>query len=130
MSTEVLFMCPHAAGKSIIAATYFQEAAQRRGLDVLVRIAGTDPDDEVMPNVREALEREGLVVDAHPSAVSEGHAAAADVIISIGCDHAEIPTNKPITEWDVPMLSDDLPGSMAAIRSRVDDLIKVLAATY
>ncbi len=48
MTTSVLFMCPHAAGKSVIAATYFQEAVARLGLDATARVAGTDPDDAVM----------------------------------------------------------------------------------
>ncbi len=53
---------------------------------------------------------------------------AADLIISIGCDHMDIPTKKPIIEWDVPMLSDDLPGSMSAIHNRVEALAAELAA--
>ncbi|MGI8658830.1 MAG: hypothetical protein ACR2K4_08735 [Candidatus Limnocylindria bacterium] len=37
MTTTVLFLCPHAAGKSLLAATYFRAAAVRSGLDVAHR---------------------------------------------------------------------------------------------
>ena len=127
MTINVLFMCPHAAGKSMIAATYFREAAARLGLDANARVAGTDPDDAVMVNVRSALEGEGYVIEFRPRLVTSADTSAADLIVSIGCDLAEIPTDKRIVEWDVPMLSEDLPGSMAAIHDRVEALAAELA---
>ncbi len=128
MTTNVLFICPHAAGKSVVAATYFREAAARLGLDAAARVAGTDPDDAVMDNVRQALEGGGYVIEVHPGLVTSECTDAADLIISIGCDLADIPTHKPIIEWDVPTLSDDLPGSMLAIHDRVEALAAELAA--
>lgn len=128
MSTNVLFMCPHAAGKSVIAATYFQEAAARLGLDTTTRVAGTDPDEAVMDNVRAALEGQGYGIDFQPSLVTSADTDAADLIISISCDLADIPTDKSIIEFDVPMLSDDLPGSMSAIHDLVEALAAELAA--
>ncbi|MDH3194171.1 MAG: hypothetical protein OEY55_02185 [Acidimicrobiia bacterium] len=127
MTTKVLFMCPHAAGKSVIAATYFRAAALRLGLDATARVAGTDPDDAVMATVRAALESEGYVIEFRPRLVTSADTSAADLIVSIGCDPAEIPTDKSIIEWDVPMLSDDLPGSMSAIHDRVEALAAELA---
>ncbi len=128
MTTNVLFMCPHAAGKSVIAATYFQEAATRLGLDAIARVAGTDPDEAVMDTVRAALEGFGCVIEVRPGLVTSEDTNAADLIVSIGCDLGDVPTDKPIIEWDVPMLSDDLPGSMSAIHEHVEALATELAA--
>jgi protein-tyrosine-phosphatase len=121
-------MCPHAAGKSVIAATYFRQAAAKLGLDATARVAGTDPDEAVMDNVRQALKGQGFAIEFQPSLVTSADTAAADLIVSIGCDLAEIPTDKRIVEWDVPMLSEDLHGSMAAIHDRVEALAAELAA--
>ncbi len=127
MSTKVLFLCPHAAGKSILAATYLRAAASRRGIDVTVTTAGTDPDDEVMPNVRASLEAQGFAVDRKPVLVGAEDLEAAGIIVSIGCDHDDIPTTKPVTDWDVPMLSEDFAGSVAAIHARAEELALALS---
>jgi hypothetical protein len=39
MTINVLFLCPHAAGKSVLAATYFSAAAARIGLDAIANVA-------------------------------------------------------------------------------------------
>ena len=80
-----------------------------------------------MDNVGAALEGEGHVVVMQPSRVTSADTEAADIIVSIGCDKQAIPTDKPITEWDVPMLSEDFVGSMLAIRERVEALARDLA---
>ena len=52
---NVLFLCPHGAVKSVVAATYFRASAARIGLPANVQIGGPEPDEEIMPNVRAAL---------------------------------------------------------------------------
>lgn len=126
MPTKVLFLCEHAAGKSLIAATYFHEAAVAAGLDVEISVAGTDPDGANMPDVVEALTAEGYDIGWSPRLVSVEDVSASDHVISIGCDPSEIPGGTAITEWDVPMLSEDLPGSMSAIRRKVFGLVRDL----
>ena len=36
---KVLFICPHGAGKSVLASAYFQRLAKERGLNVRVQAA-------------------------------------------------------------------------------------------
>jgi protein-tyrosine-phosphatase len=121
MTIHVLFLCPHSAGKSILAATYFRSAAARLGLDADAGVAGTDPDDEVMPNVRAAIEAQGFSVTDAPRLVSPGDLDRADIVVSIGCDHHAVPAES-IVEWDVPMLNDDFGASMQAIHEHVESL--------
>lgn len=122
MTTNVLFMCPHSAGKSLAAATYFRAAAARSGLDVSIAIAGTDPDDVNMANVEAALTDQGHTIGWSPTLVTAEHTAAADLLVSVGCDHALIPTEEPITDWEVPMISEDLLASLRAIHEKAEAL--------
>jgi protein-tyrosine-phosphatase len=70
MTTHVLFLCPHSAGKSVFAATYFRAAAARLGVDAVADVAGTEPDDDVMPDVRAAIEAQGFSITDLPKTVS------------------------------------------------------------
>lgn len=126
--TRVLFMCPHAAGKSLLAATYFRAAAGRRGLDVEVAVAGPEPDPVNMTNVVAALEKQGFTIGWQPKLVTSEDTAAADVIVSVGCDRSAIPTSDPLTEWEVPQLSEDFASSMEQIHGRAEGLAADLAA--
>ncbi len=128
MSANVLFMCPHSAGKSLAAATYFRSAAARAELDVDIAIAGPDPDEVNMPNVVAALNAHGYTIDWHPRLVSEQDTADATHVISIGCDHDAIPTKGEIIEWDVPMISNDLMGTLRAIHDNCEALARHLEA--
>lgn len=127
MTTQVLFLCPHSAGKSVFAATYFRSAVARLGVDAAADVAGTDPDDTVMPNVRAAIEAQGFAIVDTPSTVSASDVERADIVVSIGCDHDEVPAES-IVEWDVPMLSDDFDASMNAIHHRAEALAASLKA--
>jgi len=126
--TRVLFMCPHAAGKSLFAATYFRAAAARLGVDAVAAVAGPEPDAGNMANVVEAIEDQGFAVGFHPKLVDASDTEDADILISIGCDVASIPTDKAIEAWDVPMLSDDFDGAMVAIHGRAEQLAASLAS--
>lgn len=128
MTTRVLFLCPHSAGKSVFASTYFRSAVARLGVDAVASVAGTDPDDETMPNVRAAIEGQGFVVTDAPRVVTAADAGRADIVVSIGCEPGEIPADEVI-EWDVPMLSEDFAGSMNAIFELAEALAGSLTTT-
>ena len=123
MTVTVLFLCPHAAGKSILAATYFQAAAARLGLDAVAAVAGPEPENELGPRVRKALHDQGFVERWTPRLVTPDDTACADVIVNIGCELSTIPTHQPMIEWDVPLLTDDFQGSMTAIYDHAESLV-------
>jgi protein-tyrosine-phosphatase len=122
MTVRVLFLCPHAAGKSVLAATYFRAAAARIGVDATADVAGPEPENELGPRVRQALRAQGFVEHWQPRQVNEQDAATADIIVNIGCDRSMIPTIKPVIDWEVPLLVDDFSGSMAAIYQLAESL--------
>ncbi len=126
MSTNIIFLCPHNAAKSIYASMTLRRKAAEAGMEVGVATGGTHPDAEVLPMVAERLQALGHTVTAVPKLVSGDALAAADVIINIGCDHDELPTTEPIVDWTIPNFSDDPALAFAALDTHVDALLSNL----
>lgn len=122
---KVLFLCSHGGAKSVIAASYFNRLAEEHALPyVAVAAAAEDPYETVPEPVAGFLQRDGFDVRAFtPRAVDGSDVSAATRTIAIGCDLA----GAQVEPWnDVPAASDDLEGSVAAIRRHVEALIEEL----
>lgn len=128
-SLRILFVCPHASAEGLVAATYFRAAAVRAGLEVAVDVVGTEPDEVNDPRVQAALRRQGFTIGWQPRLVTEVDARAANLIVSIGCEHRDIPTDKTIIEWPVPTVADDFDRCINAIHDRSEALAAELAAS-
>ncbi len=118
----ILFLCPHAAAKSVIAAAYCRREAGRLGLSLRVDAAGMDPDSVTSPAVVAALRDEGIDVSDHrPRRASHAELASPWRIVSLGCDLADVPSvSSPIECWDnVPPASVDLNVCMRSIAEHV-----------
>ena len=64
-SGSVLFLCPHNAAKSVLAAAYFDRLAVERGLPFRADSAGTEPAEGPAPAVVAALQAEGIDVSGY-----------------------------------------------------------------
>lgn len=125
----VVFVCPHGAAKSVMAAAYFQRLADERGASLRAVAAGTHPDPRVGPGVAAALLAEGLDVRAHrPRRVTGDELAAAHCVVSLGANlDALAPPGLPIARWDdIPATSSDLEGARTAIAGHVTRLFDEL----
>lgn len=121
----ILFLCQHGGAKSVIAVSHFNRLAAERGLPfVAAAAAAEDPYDEVPAPVAEHLQREGFDVRTFkPHRVAPGGISAAARVVTIGCDVAGAHER-----WDdVPAASEDLEGSVAAIRRHVEVLAEALS---
>lgn len=126
----VLFLCPHNASKSVMAAAHFQRLADKRGLRVHAASAGTDPSAEVDPRVIELLHAYGIDVEHYkPRRVTQEEMEAAHLVVSLGCDLSESDSPRvPMLRWDdIPPPSKDLQAAHDAIRTRVERLLKRLS---
>jgi arsenate reductase (thioredoxin) len=129
--TQVLFLCPHGAAKSVLASAYFQRAAKERGLSVRVNSAGIEPQENLAPVVVEHLRKNGYQLPVtKPRAVTRQDVESADVVISIGCDLGNLPVDgKKLQKWDdVPGPSEDFAGADKIIRQHVNALVDSLIA--
>ena len=128
-TTNVLFLCPHGAAKSVLASAYFQRSAKERGLDVRVDAAGIEPQEALSPVVVEHLRKNGYELPIiKPRAVTSQDVAGADVVVSMGCDLSGIPVGADkLRTWDdVPGPSEDLAQAEKVIRRRVVALVDEL----
>jgi arsenate reductase (thioredoxin) len=127
----ILFLCPHNAAKSVLAAAYFDQLARERGLDCQAASAGTSPDAVPSPAVVAMLREEGIDVAGHrPRRVTAEDLASAHRVISLGCDPDDLEDgNARLDCWDdVPPASQDLGASRAAIKRHLDLLVNELAS--
>ena len=83
----VIFACVHNAGRSQMAAAYFNHLAdptRARGLS-----AGTQPGTRVHPEVLEAMREVGIdLSQAQPQKLTDTLAQAASHLITMGCGEA------------------------------------------
>lgn len=129
MKQTVLFLCPHHAAKSVIAAAYFNQLAQEYQLAFAGDSAGTEPDEAVSPIVVTMLREEGFDVSGHrPRRVTEQELQSAAQIISMGCTPEEIDVDpERITLWSsIPPVSEDPQRARAAIYLHVKALANSL----
>jgi arsenate reductase len=126
MSERIVFLCPHGAAKSVIAAAYCQQLADRGAVPLRATAAGTEPDAEVSPAVVALLRAEGIdVADQRPRRVTPEELATAFRIISFGCDLGDLARPGMVIErWDdVPPPSQNLLVARDRIRAHVEQLV-------
>jgi protein-tyrosine-phosphatase len=132
MTKTILFLCPHSAAKSVLAAAYCQQLVDEQGLDIRATFAGTEPDEKISPAVAKLLRTEGLDLAGHiPRRVTREELAAAFHVVSLGCDLDNLlPPGKAIERWDdVPLASQNLIAARNSIRIHVEKLVAELKQT-
>jgi protein-tyrosine-phosphatase len=125
----VLFLCPHNAAKSVIAAAYFNKRALAEGLAWRADSAGTEPSETVSPVVVAMLSRDDLDVSHFkPRTVTPAELRDSGLVVSIGCTPQELSgVTREIEYWDdVPPVSQTPEGSREAIYQHVNEIIHSL----
>lgn len=80
----VIFACVHNAGRSQMAAAFFNKLADPAKARALS--AGTTPGDRVHPEVVAVMHEEGIDLSgARPQKLTTGLAAEAQLLITMGC---------------------------------------------
>jgi arsenate reductase (thioredoxin) len=123
----VIFACVHNAGRSQMAAAYFNKlVAPDKGRAVS---AGTRPVDRVHPEVVQVMQEEGIDLrEARPQKLTPDLAAGAQLLITMGCGD-ECPYVPRVRRDDWPL--EDPKGQLIErvrmirddIRARVEALI-------
>jgi protein-tyrosine-phosphatase len=127
----VLFVCEHGAGRSPVAAAWFDRLAAERGLPHRAAFRGTTPSASLSAAASAGLSADGFLVDDwKPKAVSDDDLRAADAVVVMGCP---LPGRDAVAEkvrdWDgMPGPGEGYEASRDAIRTRVEKLVEELAA--
>jgi arsenate reductase len=128
MSATVIFACVHNAGRSQMAAAFFNQLADPGKARAIS--AGTRPGVRVHPEVVTAMQDAGLdVSSARPQPLTTELAAGARMMVTMGCGE-QCPVLPGLAVHDWPL--EDPKGQPVArvreirdeIRRRVADLIR------
>jgi arsenate reductase (thioredoxin) len=129
MTSTVLFVCVHNAGRSQMAAGLLSELG---GDLVAVRSAGSEPADRINPMAIEAMAELGIdIAGEQPKILTVDSVRESDVVITMGCgDACPIFPGKRYEDWELddpagrPL--DEVRRIRDDIRRRVEDLLASL----
>lgn len=128
---RIVFVCAHGAAKSVLAASYFNLVAARRGLGIRAIARGTEPDAAIAERVAEDLVAMGATVCVdEPEQLSEDDLARARLVVAFDQPQvaARAGTHSAVIAWDaLPSLSQQFEQGRAAIIARTDALVSELA---
>jgi len=121
----VLFACVHNAGRSQMAAAFFDQLADPRLARALS--AGTEPAAHVHPEVIAAMREAGLdLAGAAPRRLDDALARSAHLLVTMGCGEA-CPHVPGLRREDWP-LRDPKGGSAELVRAVRDEIRARVAA--
>ncbi|MGH2981690.1 MAG: low molecular weight phosphatase family protein [Solirubrobacterales bacterium] len=115
---RVLFVCLHNAGRSQISEALFDRASAGRHE---ARSAGTEPVDEVHPEVVEAMEEIGIDLSGRtPRRLRRSDAEWAEVVVTMGCgDSCPVIAGRRYLDWE---LDDPAGRSLDEVRATRDEI--------
>jgi arsenate reductase len=121
----VLFACIHNAGRSQMAAAWFNALANPQLARAIS--AGTEPGARVHPEVLEAMKEVGIDLStAQPTFLTRELAAGCQLLVTMGCGEA-CPVVPGLRRADWP-LEDPKGKSMDVVRSIRDDVRRRIEA--
>jgi arsenate reductase (thioredoxin) len=116
---NVLFACIHNAGRSQMAAAWFNALADHD--KALAISAGTEPGPRVHPEVVNAMREVGIEVEGiAPQKLTDELAATASILVTMGCGEA-CPVVPGLRRMDWP-LEDPKGKSIERVREIRDDV--------
>jgi len=122
----VLFVCNHNAGRSQMAAAFFERFAPE---DVRAESAGSEPAAEVWPGVVEAMAEVGIdLAGRKPRKLVREMQLHADWAVTMGCGDAcpYVPTT--VEDWDIPDAAGLSLDEVRPIRDEIEAKVKDLIA--
>lgn len=114
----VIFACVHNAGRSQMAAAFFNQDAPTGWKAVS---AGTQPADRVHPEVAEAMRELGIDLSAvKPQKLTEELAATGSLLVTLGCgESCPYVPGLPTADWN---LDDPKRQSIERVRAIRDEI--------
>lgn len=119
MKSRVIFACVHNAGRSQMAASFFNQLADPQRAIALS--AGSQPGTKVHPEVLEVMREVGIdLADAKPTLLTAELASGAVLLVTMGCgDACPVVPGARREDWE---LVDPKGKSLEHVRSIRDDI--------
>jgi arsenate reductase len=123
----VLFACVHNAGRSQMAAAFFNafvDKKRARGVS-----AGTKPAAAVHPVVVEVMREAGIDLSgAHPQRLTPELAREAQVLVTMGCgEECPFVPGVKVVDWQIPDPKDQPVERVRKIRDEIREQVRALA---
>jgi Protein-tyrosine-phosphatase len=124
---KVIFACVHNAGRSQMAAAFFNQLADRKKAEAIS--AGTEPGLRVHPEVLVVMQEVGIdLSEAKPQKLTEELAREAQLLITMGCgDKCPYVPGLRRDDWPLPDPKgrplDEVRAVRDEIRSRVSAML-------
>jgi len=99
---RIIFACVHNAGRSQMAAAFFNLLADPMKARAIS--AGTQPGERVHPEVVTAMKEVGIdLTDARPQRLTAALAKDASMLVTMGCgDECPVVPGAERTDWPLP----------------------------
>jgi arsenate reductase len=124
MILKVIFACVHNAGRSQMAAAFFNHLANPQIAQAIS--AGTEPGERVHPEVQAVMREIGIdLSNAKPQKLTEELAKDAQLLITMGCgDECPYVPGLRRDDWPLPDPKGLLIKEVRAIRDEVKRRVK------
>lgn len=126
--TTILFACVHNAGRSQMAAAFFNALSDPEKAQAIS--AGTEPAEHVHPEVVDAMREVGIDLSAvGPRRLTPKLAAQASLFVTMGCGEAcPFVPGLQRDDWDLADPKGQPPDRVRAIRDEIRERVKQLVA--
>jgi arsenate reductase len=125
---KVGFVCVQNAGRSQMATAFAEREREERGLtDLSIVTGGTDPAEEVHPEVVETMaELDVDLSDRTPRTVSTEELNGCDLVATMGCSTLELDADTEVRDWALPDPDGEPPERVREIREQVRENVSEL----
>ena len=125
---KVIFACVHNAGRSQMAAAFFNELADPA--KAVAVSAGTQPGPRVHPVVVDAMKEVGIDVSAkQPQKLTEALARDAALLVTMGCgDACPYVPGLAVDDWPLRDPKDQPPDVVRGVRDDIRSRVAALLA--
>src|ERR1700679_3372322 len=126
MVLKVIFACVHNAGRSQMAAAFFNHLADPQKAQAIS--AGTEPGARVHPEVQAVMQELGIdLSDARPQKLTDKLAQGAQLLITMGCgDQCPYVPGLKTDDWPIRDPKGLLPDEVRAIRDEIKETVQSL----
>lgn len=125
---RIAFVCVQNAGRSQMSTAFAERERAERGLDdIEIVTGGTDPADEVHPEVVETMQELGIDLSSRtPQAVSNEELEACDIVATMGCSTLSLDAETDVHDWALPDPDGESSERVREIREQVHERVRDL----